>query len=112
MRQEVSVTYQAVKSRVTRLTESITEEGKTTKAVQDSLKRWWNSLHPNDRPVARKHLLAVLSESDAAIEAIREGTAELEGFGPDPTSPFALSRLHALKLITPESPSRSAQLRN
>jgi hypothetical protein len=112
MRQEVSVSHQAVKSRVSRLIDSIAEEGKTTNNAKDSLKRWWNTLHPNDRPVARKHLLAVLAESDAAIDAIREGIADLEDFGPHPTSPFVLSRLHALKLISPASQSRSAQLRN
>jgi hypothetical protein len=110
--QEVSVTYQAVKSRVSRLLNSIAEEEKNAEKVKDSLKRWWNALHPNDRPVARKYLLAVLAESDAAIDAIREGIADLDDFGPHPTSPFVLSRLHALKLATPASQPRSAQSRN
>ena len=112
MHQEVSVTYQAVKSRVSRLLNSISEEGNSAEHVKDSLKRWWNTLHPTDRPVARKHLLAVLAESDAAIDAIRDGIADLDDFGPHPTSPFVLSRLHALKLATPASQARAAQCRN
>lgn len=112
MRHEVSVSYHAVKSRVYRLIDSLAEEGKTTNDVKDSLKRWWNRIHPSDRPVARKYLIAVLTESTAAIDAIEEGIANLEDFAPHPRSAFALSRLHALKLISPASQSRSAQLRN
>jgi hypothetical protein len=41
MRQEVSVSYEAVKRRVYRLIDSLAEEGKTTNDVKESLKRWW-----------------------------------------------------------------------
>jgi hypothetical protein len=108
MYHEVSVSYQAVKSRVYRLIDSLVEEGKTRNDVKDSLKRWWNTIHPNDRPVARKYLIAVLAESNADIDVILEGIADLEDFGPHPTSPFVLSRLHALKLISRASQSRYA----
>src|SRR5512133_1577545 len=98
MRYVVSVSYQAVKSRVYRLIDSLAEEGKTTNHVKDSLKQWWNTIHPSDRPVARKYLIAILAEANSGIDAIREGIATLDDFGPHPTSPFALSRLHPLKL--------------
>jgi hypothetical protein len=112
MRQEVSVSYEAVKRRVYRLIDSLAEEGKTTNDVKESLKRWWNTIHPSDRPVARKYLIAVLAESRAGIDTIQEGIASLEDFGPHPTSPFALSRLHALKFISSASQSQSARIRN
>ena len=112
MRYVVSVSYQAVKSRVYRLIDSLAEEGKTTNDVKDSLKQWWNTIHPSDRPVARKYLIAILPEANSGIDAIREGIATLDDFGPHPTSPFALSRLHPLKLISPPSQSRSAQFRS
>jgi hypothetical protein len=111
MRYVVSVSYQAVKSRVYRLIDSLAEEGKSTNDVKDSLKQWWNAIHPSDRPVARKYLIAILAESDSGIDAIREGITQLDDFAPHPTSPFALSRLHALNLISPASQSRSAHLR-
>jgi hypothetical protein len=110
MRYGASVSYQAVKTRVYRLIDSLAEEGTTTNDVKDSLKRWWNTIHPSDRPVARKYLIAVLAESKSGVDTIREGIAHIEDFGPDPTSPFVLSRLHPLKLISPASQSRSARL--
>ena len=107
MGQDVSVSYQAVKSRVYRLIDSLAEDGKTTNDVKDSLKRWWNTLHPNDRPVARKYLIAVLAKSTAGIEAIQEGITGLKDFDAHPTSAFVLSRLHALKVNSEVPQSRS-----
>lgn len=107
MGQDVSVSYQAVKSRVCRLIDSLAEDGKTPNDVKDSFKRWWNTLHPNDRPVARKYLIAVLTKSTAGIEAIQEGINDLKDFDAHPTSVFVLSRLHALKVNSAAPQSRS-----
>jgi hypothetical protein len=95
MGQEISVSYQAVKSKVYRLIDSLVEDAKTQDDVQESVKRWWRHIHPADRPIARKHLLSVLSKSNATLEAISGGLNDLQDFqipiGGDP-----VPRLHAI----------------
>ena len=54
MGQEVSVSYQAVKSKVYKLIDAMVEDMKNQGDVQESMKRWW-------RPAA-----AVLSRTSAA----------------------------------------------
>ncbi len=46
MGQEISVSYQAVKSKVYRLIDSLVEDAKTQGDVQESMKRWWKHIHP------------------------------------------------------------------
>ena len=70
MGQEVSISYQAVKSRVYRLIDSLVEGAKTEQEVQESMRRWWKLVHPADRPMAQKYLLEVLRKSNATLEAI------------------------------------------
>jgi hypothetical protein len=80
MGQEISVSYQAVKSKVYRLIDSLVEDAKTQDEVQESVKRWWKLVHPADRPVARKYLLTVLAKSNATIEAICDGLTDIQDF--------------------------------
>ena len=80
MGQEISVSYQAVKSKVYRLIDSLVEDAKTQDDVQESMRRWWKLVHPADRPIARKYLLAVLEKSNATIEAICEGLTDMKDF--------------------------------
>jgi hypothetical protein len=80
MGQEISVSYQAVKSKVYRLIDSLVEDAKTQDDVQESMKRWWKLVHPADRPIARKYLLAVLAKSNATLEAICGGLTDMKDF--------------------------------
>jgi hypothetical protein len=96
MGQEISVSYQAVKSKVYRLIDSLVEDAKTQDEVQESVKRWWKLVHPTDRPVARKYLLAVLTKSNASLEAICDGLNDLKEFESDEAAAVVASRLHVL----------------
>jgi hypothetical protein len=95
MGQEISVSYQAVKSKVYRLIDSLVEDSKTQGDVQESVKRWWKLVHPADRPIARKYLLTVLSKSNATLEAISDGLTDLQDFEAHPR-PENLSKVHTL----------------
>ena len=70
MPQEVSVSYQAIKSKVYRLIDALVVGEKTEAEVQESISRWWNLIHPADRPIAQKYLLVILGRSNSALEAI------------------------------------------
>lgn len=98
MGQEISVSYQAVKSKVYRLIDSLVEDAKTQDEVQESVKRWWKLVHPADRPIARKYLLSVLAKSNATIEAIRIGLNDINDF--EGHQAEVLPKLHTL---TPEA---------
>jgi len=82
MGQEVSVSYQAVKSRVYRLIDSLVEGAKTEQEVRESMQRWWKLVHPADRPMAKKYLTAVLAKSNATLGAITTGMGEFKEFSP------------------------------
>lgn len=80
MGQEVSISYQAVKSKVYKLIDALVEDMKTEGDVQESMKRWWKLVHPADRPVARKYLMMVLQKSNASLEAITDGLIDFKEF--------------------------------
>lgn len=96
MGQEISVSYQAVKSKVYRLIDSLVEDDKTQSEVQEAVKRWWKLVHPADRPIAKKYLLTVLAKSNATLMAISEGLAELQESEEHQGAPANLPRLHPL----------------
>src|SRR5271170_6038898 len=73
MPQEVSVSYHAVKSKVYRLIDSLVVGDKNEAEVQESIRRWWDLIHPADRPIAQKYLLMVLGRSSSALDAVGDG---------------------------------------
>jgi hypothetical protein len=81
MPQEVSVSYQAVKSKVYRLIDALVVGEKTQAEVQESIRRWWDLIHPADHPIARKYLLLVLERSSLALNAVQEGLIEATDHG-------------------------------
>jgi hypothetical protein len=76
MPQEVSVSYQAIKSKVYRLIDTLVVGEKSEIEVQESIRRWWELIHPADRPIAQKYLLIVLGRSGQALSAIEEGLTD------------------------------------
>ena len=82
MGQEMSVSYQAVKTKVYRLLDALVEGTKTEAEVQTSMENWWRSIHPADRPVAQKYLLAILAKSNASLEAMADGLVAFKEFHP------------------------------
>ncbi len=77
MPQEVSVSYQAIKSKVYRLIDTLVVGEKSEIEVQESIRRWWELIHPADRPIAQKYLLLVLERSCIAMDAIEEGLMDV-----------------------------------
>lgn len=80
MGQEVSVSYQAVKSRVYRLIDALVEGAKSEQDVQESMQRWWKLVHPADRPMAKRYLMTVLEKSHATLGAINNGLLDAKEF--------------------------------
>jgi hypothetical protein len=70
MPQEISVSYQAIKSKVYRLIDSLVVGEKNETEVQESIRRWWALIHPADRPIAQKYLLMVLGRSASALDCM------------------------------------------
>jgi chaperonin GroEL (HSP60 family) len=79
MPQEISVSYQAIKSKVYRLIDALVVGEKTEAEVQDSIRRWWDLIHPADRPIAQKYLMAVLAGSGSALDSISEALVSVAG---------------------------------
>lgn len=73
MPQEISVSYQAIKSKVYRLIDALVVGEKSEAEVQESIRRWWDLIHPADRPVAQKYLMMVLDRSASALDAVGDG---------------------------------------
>lgn len=76
MPQEVSVSYQAIKSKVYRLIDTLVVGEKSEVDIQESIRRWWELIHPADRPIAQKYLVLVLGRSCQALDAIEEGLTD------------------------------------
>jgi hypothetical protein len=89
MPQEISVSYQAIKSKVYRLIDALVVGEKNEAEVQESIRRWWALIHPADRPIAQKYLLMVLGRSSSALDAV--GDALLAAGGSEPV----VARVHA-----------------
>jgi hypothetical protein len=70
MPQEISVSYQAIKSKVYRLIDALVVGEKSEAEVQESVRRWWSLIHPADRPIAQKYLLMILGRSHDALDAM------------------------------------------
>lgn len=79
MPQEISVSYQAIKSKVYRLIDALVVGEKNEGEVQESIRRWWDLIHPADRPVAQKYLLMVLGRSASALDAVGDGLHAASG---------------------------------
>lgn len=89
MPQEISVSYQAIKSKVYRLIDALVVGEKNEAEVQESIRRWWALIHPADRPIAQKYLLMVLGRSSSALDAVGDA---LLSVGPPET---ALRQVHS-----------------
>jgi hypothetical protein len=112
MPQEISVSYQAIKSKVYRLIDSLVVGEKSESEVQESIRRWWALIHPADRPIAQKYLMMVLGRSASALDCMGEtflsvSTCEM----PRPQmAEFSLpgKRMRELERMVKESPVRTA----
>jgi uncharacterized protein (DUF2252 family) len=80
MPQEVSISYQAVKSKVYKLIDAMVEGEKTEAEVQESMRRWWALIHPSDRAVAQKYLAMVLEKSYVSLGAMSLGQGPFQAF--------------------------------
>lgn len=96
MPQEISVSYQAIKSKVYRLVDSLVVGEKTEAEVQESIRRWWALIHPADRPIAQKYLSMVLGRSNSALEAM--GDVCLSTGAPEPQHSMAQDQMSVKRM--------------
>jgi hypothetical protein len=108
MPQEISVSYQAIKSKVYRLIDSLVVGEKTEAEVQESVRRWWALIHPADRPIAQKYLLMVLGRSSSALNAMEDALLSASAPEPLPQAQMAGKRLRLLERVVKESGARPA----
>ena len=80
MGQEISVSYQAVKSKVYKLIDALVEDEKSPEEIHECIRRWWALIHPADRPVAHKYLSMVLARSNTGLVAIQQAMNEAREF--------------------------------
>jgi hypothetical protein len=112
MPQEISVSYQAIKSKVYRLIDSLVVGEKSEAEVQESVRRWWALIHPADRPIAQKYLLMVLGRSNSALDAMSTELLAVSGCDPvqpritDPVIPT--KRMRLMERTLKENSVRSA----
>ncbi|HLW85648.1 MAG TPA: hypothetical protein VKR60_10575 [Candidatus Sulfotelmatobacter sp.] len=107
MPQEISVSYQAIKSKVYRLIDSLVVGEKTEAEVQDSIRRWWDLIHPADRPIAQKYLMMVLLRSGSALDAISDSLGSVAG--PDhPYSQLPAKQLKVMERMIKDAGVRTA----
>jgi hypothetical protein len=102
MPQELSVSYQAVKTKVHRLMDAVVEGVKTEADIGECIARWWTLVQPADRAVAKKYLLTVLERSNATLKAIATTLPDLEGFESREVAPPNLAEV---RTHTPASPA-------
>ena len=112
MPQEISVSYQAIKSKVYRLIDALVVGEKSEAEVQESVRRWWALIHPADRPIAQKYLLLVLGRSNSALDAMGSELLSVSGCNPAPpplTEPSLPSRrMRLVERMMKESSVRTA----
>jgi len=112
MPQEISVSYQAIKSKVYRLIDSLVVGEKNETEVQESIRRWWALIHPADRPIAQKYLLVVLGRSASALDCM--GDAFLSVSSCEVTRPqmteatLPAKRLRLMERLVKETSVRTA----
>jgi hypothetical protein len=112
MPQEISVSYQAIKSKVYRLIDALVVGEKSEAEVQESVRRWWALIHPADRPIAQKYLLMVLGRSNSALDAM--GTELLTVSGCEAARPqmaeppLPTKRIRLIERMMKESSVRTA----
>ncbi|MGA2100184.1 MAG: hypothetical protein ABSG34_03720 [Candidatus Sulfotelmatobacter sp.] len=110
MPQEISVSYQAIKSKVYRLIDALVVGEKSEAEVQESVRRWWALIHPADRPIAQKYLLMVLGRSNSALDAM--GTELLTVSGTESVQPhIADAALPAKRMRLMERMMKDASVR-
>jgi len=111
MPQEISVSYQAIKSKVYRLIDALVVGEKSEAEVQESIRRWWDLIHPADRPVAQKYLLMVLGRSASALDAVGDGLLSAGGSAEPAYPQMAHTQIPTKRLMdrmVKESGARSA----
>lgn len=101
MPQELSVSYQAVKTKVHRLMDAVVEGAKTEGDIGECIARWWCLVQPADRAVAKKYLQTVLERSNATLKAIASTLPDLEGFEAREVVPANLAEVSHHTATTP-----------
>lgn len=111
MPQEISVSYQAIKSKVYRLIDALVVGEKSEADVQESVRRWWSLIHPADRPIAQKYLLMVLGRSNSALDAMSTELLTVSGCEVAPLrlpeEPLAGKRMRLIERSLKESSARA-----
>ena len=99
MPQEISVSYQAIKSKVYRLIDALVVGEKSEAEVQESVRRWWSLIHPADRPIAQKYLLMVLGRSNSALDAMGTELLSVSGCEPAPRMAESMVATKRMRLM-------------
>lgn len=112
MPQEISVSYQAIKSKVYRLIDALVVGEKSEAEVQESVRRWWALIHPADRPIAQKYLLMVLGRSNSALDAMSTELLTVSGCEVNaarmPEASLPTKRMRLIERTMKENSVRSA----